>query len=171
MLHNHRESVDEVPDTEEWDDILPKRFEGSGEYVLRYLRTFFPWHAAIVDFLKQLHGMFDIKNIDIRVVEVPYYRQEPVPVSEMTKEYSSRYPKRPEHLALLEENYSSKLEGTLHAEAMLMGLLAYFTSDQCHVSHDQNIKNAIGLEEILKPVWCLPFPLSSSSLSFRTGNW
>ena len=145
--------VYKAPD-EDSEDMLPEAAEHCGRYVLRYLRAIVAWNTAASVLVKSFHGPVNIHNIDIRLVEVPHRLREPLTLVQMMEQYNLLFPRSGKLLG--PAAYPPRFGGTVHAEAALMGLYAYFTSKQSGISYEESVDNISELQEILE-VWHLSF--------------
>ncbi|KIK74708.1 hypothetical protein PAXRUDRAFT_835912 [Paxillus rubicundulus Ve08.2h10] len=141
-------------ETEELADLRREPNEAAGAQVLRYLRAVVAWHAAldklcVMPFIKQV-----VEDLVIGVVEVPPCNTTILPREAISREHHRRFSGEAEDDTAIEgvlaRYYPSEFTGTIHAEATLMGLLAYAHDNQ-RCNYGGEIQNVALLEQILAP--------------------
>ncbi|KIJ13056.1 hypothetical protein PAXINDRAFT_156651 [Paxillus involutus ATCC 200175] len=152
-LGTSMEFVTTGDDTEEPADLRREPNEAAGAHVLRYLRTVVAWHAALnklcaMPFIKQV-----VEGLVIGVVEAPPCNATILPREVISREYHRRFSVEDEDATaiegVLERYYPSEFTGTIHAEATLVGLLAYAHGQRWNYGGE--IQDVASLEQILAP--------------------
>ena len=105
------------------------------------------WNTATSALVKSFRGPLNIRNIDIRLVEIPRRLREPLTLVQMTEQYNVLFPRSGKLLGPV--TYPPRFGGTIHAEAALMGLYAYFMSERPGISYEDSVDNISELQEIL----------------------
>jgi len=110
--------------------------ESDGHLVLRHLRAILSWSAALDSLASPKHLSIINGKLDIGLVEVPHPGRGIARIEDIIDEFFERFPlrsveesRRTQDTANLKRGWNWKHEfiGTTHAEASLMGLLAYFS--------------------------------------------
>ena len=137
------------------------------------------WHATVNTLCNDETLPELLKNIDIGLVEVPPSPTSVLTLREISDEFFTRFPDRMrDHQAVLEtleihylkksrsHNNPDMFFGCVHAEAMLMGLLNYYSA---HAGQDVEIQDPQRMQQIVQPVRSF-HPSRILKLTFRGGG-
>ena len=140
--------------------------ESDGHLVLRHLRAMLAWTTALDSLASPKHLSIINGKLDIGLVQVPHAGHDIARIEDIIDEFFKRFPLRSVDESIrtqdttnLKRGWNSKhiFIGTTHAEASLMGLLAYFSErepsrrvDYANALKDRKI--ARRMEDLIGPV-------------------
>lgn len=145
-------------DSDESDDLDPEPYESSGNRVLRYLKGIVAWHAATASLLTPTYSKIIRGGLSLSLLEIPRASSDIANFDDICGAYftgSSKSVVAYKDLAqsILKPHLPQTFPGTVHAEATLMGLLAYFSSSSSRVAFEMPLRDdhVATLDKLLEP--------------------
>ncbi|KAG1889548.1 hypothetical protein F4604DRAFT_848110 [Suillus subluteus] len=130
--------------------------ESSGTRVFGDLKTITAWHAALWTFRSPSYVEIFKHTSIIGSVDFPYPDSDIANVDEIFSAYSDHFPDwESTDEDFLQKHHPTDFHGTVHAEAILMGLLTYFSPSKSAFNPsglDMHSDGALVLQELLEPV-------------------
>lgn len=137
----------------------PEPYESSGSRVLRYLKGIVAWHAATASLLTSTYSKIIRNRLSLSLLEIPHANSDIANFDDICEAYfnaaSSKSAVAYKDLAksILKPHLPQTFPGTVHAEATLMGLLAYFSSSSSRVAFEMPLRDdhVAALDKLLEP--------------------
>jgi hypothetical protein len=139
-------------------DVIPELEESASTTTLHYLKGVVAWHDALHHLCAKSSMKQAMTNSVIGLVEVPHGASSVLTADELIEMFQCGLDFGKEDIKQMVDHlgkqYSPSFPGTVHAEATLMGLLAYNHYNQ-HSKYTSEIECEGLLNELLgTKVWC-----------------